>query len=63
MTAFNLDDLRLMAESPRLAEDDRKVALAAIKEIEQLRAIAGVVDALYSFREMKQEIKNGPSVS
>ncbi len=58
MTVFNLDDLRLLAESVRIG-DDRKVVLAAIKEIEQLRAVAGVVDAMYSFREMKQEIRNG----
>ena len=58
MIVFNLDDLRLVAERVGLADDDRKVVRAAIKEIEQLRAIAGVVDALYSFREMKQEAKN-----
>ena len=57
MPVFNLDDLRLLAERVGLADDDRKVARAAIKEIEQLRAIAGVVDALYSFREIKQETK------
>ena len=57
MTVFNLDDLRLVAERVGLADDDRKVVRAAIKEIEQLRAIAGVVDALYSFREVKQEAK------
>ncbi len=57
MTVFNLDDLRLVAERVGLADDDCKVVRAAIKEIEQLRAIAGVVDALYSFREVKQEAK------
>ncbi len=53
---FNLDDLRLLAERVGLADDDRKVVRAAIKEIEQLRAIAGVVDAMYSFRNVKDEI-------
>ncbi len=37
----------------------KKLLHEAIKEIEQLRAVAGVVDAMYSFREIKQEIRNG----
>lgn len=44
----------------------RKLMHEAIAEIERLRAISDAIDLLgaenKSFREIKQEIKNGPSV-
>ena len=61
-----INDLKWLAE--RMVLDghgeyrEYHVVTAAIKEIEQLRSIAGVVEALHktSFRDIKDEINGAP---